>query len=49
MDVLKANLMAFKVEMVHTTPLCHTDQPDAFIWPHNPNGEYLVKLGYKFL
>ena len=49
LDVLEANLMAFEVEMVRTRPLCHTDQPDALIWPHNLNGEYSVKSGYKFL
>ena len=49
LDVLEANLMAFEVEMLRTIPLCHTDQPDALIWPHNPNGEYSVKSGYKFL
>ena len=41
--------MAFEVEMVRTIPLCHTEQPDELIWPHNPNSEYSVKSGYKFL
>ena len=42
-DVLESTFMAFEAAMVHTIPLCHTDQPDALIWPHNPNGEYSVK------
>ena len=41
--------MAFEVTMVHTIPLCHTDQPNTFIWPHNLNGEYSVKSSYEFL
>ena len=41
--------MAFEVTMVHIIPLCHTNQPDTFIWPHNLSGEYSVKSSYKFL
>ena len=48
-DVLESTFMAFEAAMVRMIPLCHTTQPDALIWPHNPNGEYSVKSGYKFL
>ena len=48
-DVLSQPFMAFEAATVRTIPLCHTDQLDALIWPHNPNGEYSVKSGYKFL
>ncbi|XP_075664253.1 uncharacterized protein LOC142633879 [Castanea sativa] len=49
MDMLESNFIGFEAAMVSTIPLCHTNQPDELIWPHNPNGEYLVKSGYKFL
>ena len=45
LDVLVTSLMAFEAAMVRSIPLCHTDQPNVLIWPHNPNGEYSVKSG----
>ena len=35
--------------MVKGIPLCLTEQPDELIWPHNANGAYIIKSGYKFL
>lgn len=49
MDVLESNFMGFEATLVSMIPLCYTDQPDELIWPHNPNGKYSVKSGYKFL
>lgn len=48
-EAIEATLLPFEAEIVQKTPLCNTDQPDKLTWPFNPNGEYTVKLGYKFL
>ncbi|KAK9990437.1 hypothetical protein SO802_025422 [Lithocarpus litseifolius] len=48
-EVIEATLLPFEAEIVQKIPLCNTNQPDTLTWPFNPNGEYTVKSGYKFL
>ena len=48
-DVLKKYLVDFEVKIVKSIPLCRTQQGNILTWPQNPNGEYTVKSGYKFL
>ena len=48
-DVLQNYWLGFEATIVKTIPLCQTSQDDILFWPHNPNGDYMVKLGYSFV
>ena len=39
----------FEVASIKNIPLCRSIQEDVLLWPFNPNGEYSVKSGYRFL
>lgn len=39
----------FETLIINNTPLCSSIQDDVLIWPFNPNEEYSVKSGYRFL
>lgn len=39
----------FEASIIKNIPLCRFIQDDVLIWPFNPDGEYSVKSGYKFL
>ena len=38
-----------EAELILKIPLSPTNVEDKLIWPHVPNGMYVVKLGYRFL
>ena len=39
----------FEATTIKNIPLCHSIQEDVLIWPFNPDGEYSVQSGYRFL
>ena len=39
----------FKATTIKNIPLCLSIQEDVLIWPFNPDGEYSVQSGYRFL
>ena len=39
----------FEAATIKNIPLCHSFQEDVLLWPFNPDGEYSVKSGYRFL
>ena len=50
----KANMLDrifydFKATTIKNIPLCRSIQEDVLIWPFNPDGEYSVQSGYRFL
>lgn len=48
-EIIEATLLPFEAEIVQKIPLCNTHQPGTLTWPYNPNDEYTIKSGYKFL
>ncbi|XP_075649759.1 uncharacterized protein LOC142620244 [Castanea sativa] len=48
-DLLDYYLMDFEAEKIKAIPLSKTQLHDTLIWPHNPNGDYTMKSGYKIL
>lgn len=48
-ELIDETLLSFEATMVKIMPLCHTDQPDELIWPHNTTGAYTIKTGDRFL
>ena len=39
----------FEATPIKNIPLCRSIQEDVLIWPFNPDGEYSVQSGYRFL
>ena len=48
-ELLNRYFSDFEAELIWTIPICRFEQDDTLIWPHTPNGEYIVKSGYSFL
>ena len=48
-DVIDQVFYDFEATIIKNIPLCRSIQEDILIWPFNPNGEYSVKSGYRFL
>ena len=48
-DVINQVFYDFEVAIIKNIPLCRSIQKDVLIQPFNPNGEYSVKSGYRFL
>ena len=47
--LIDETLLSFEAMVVKNMPLCHTEQPNELIWPHNATSAYTVKTGYRFL
>ena len=39
----------FEAATIKNIPMCRSIQEDVLLWPFNPDGEYSVKSGYRFL
>ena len=48
-DMLDRFFYDFEAATIKNIPLCRSIQEDVLIWPFNSDGEYSVKLGYRFL
>ena len=48
-DMLDRIFYDFEAATIKNIPLCHSFQEDVLLWPFNPDGEYSVKSGYRFL
>ena len=48
-DMLNQIFCDFEAATIKNIPLCHSFQEDVLIWPFNPDGEYSVQSGYRFL
>ena len=48
-DMLDRIFYDFEATTIKNIPLCHSFQEDVLLWPFNPDGEYSVKSGYRFL
>ena len=48
-DMLDRLFYDFEAATIKNIPLCRSIQEDVLIWPFNPDVEYSVKSGYRFL
>ena len=48
-DILEHSFYEFEANLIRKIPLCKSQQQDVLIWPITSDGDYSVKLGYKFL
>ena len=48
-DMLEQIFYDFEAATIKNITLCRSIQEDVLIWPFNPDGEYSVKSGYRFL
>ena len=47
-EVIDRMFLECEAAVIKNIPLCRTIQDNVLIWPFNPDGEYLVKSGYRF-
>ena len=48
-DILDNTFYEFEATMIKKIPLCKSQQRDVLTWSFTLDGDYMVKLGYKFL
>ena len=48
-EVIDRMFLECEAAVIKNIPLCRTIQDNVLIWPFNPDGEYSVKSGYRFL
>ena len=48
-DVLLGYFAPMEADLILKIPLSPTNVEDKLIWPHVPNGVYIVRFGYRFL
>ncbi|XP_075645080.1 uncharacterized protein LOC142616078 [Castanea sativa] len=48
-DLLDRAFYDFEAAIIKNIPLCRSIQEDVLLWPFNPDGQYSVKSGYRFL
>ena len=48
-DLVDGVFYDFEATIIKNILLCRSIQDDILIWPFTPDGNYTVKLGYRFL